>query len=94
MTNSLIQVCSCMYKLHWPKSRSPNEQVRRNRPSVVAVRGPLEPPLLPSLQAVVAHQPGYLTATEPEAAIPQFPRHPGTAIGAVLQSKGRSDMCQ
>src|SRR3954468_13083085 len=30
------------------------EQVRRNRPVVIAVRGPLEPPLLPSPQAVVA----------------------------------------
>src|SRR6476660_4093029 len=58
----------------------------------MAVRGPLEPPLLPSLQAVVAHQPGDPAATDPEAAIPQFPRHPGTAIGGVRQGKGRPDM--
>src|SRR3954452_10234775 len=35
------------------------KQVRRDRPGVMAVCGPLEPPLLPSPQAVVAHQPGY-----------------------------------
>src|SRR6186997_185639 len=70
------------------------EQVWRNRPGVMAVRGPLEPPLLPSLQAVVAHQPGYPAAPDPEAAIPQFPRHPGTAAGAVRQGKSRSDMRQ
>src|ERR1700687_1550365 len=69
-------------------------QVRRDRPSVVAVRGPLDPPLLPSPEAVVAHQPGYPAATDREAAIPQFPRHSGTAIGAVRQGKGRPDMCQ
>src|ERR1051325_8750661 len=34
------------------------EQVRGDRPSMMAVRGPLEPPLLPSPQAVVAHQSG------------------------------------
>src|SRR4051812_36477018 len=70
------------------------EQVWRDRPGVIAVRGPLEPPLLPSLQAVVAHQPSDPAATDPEAAIPQFPRHPGTAVGAVRQGKGRSDMRQ
>src|SRR6202165_2827095 len=70
------------------------KQVRRDRPSVMAVRGPLEPPLLPSPEAVVAHQPGYPAATDREAAIPQFPRHSGTAIGAVRQGKGRPDMCQ
>src|SRR4051794_22687270 len=70
------------------------EQVRRDRPGVMAVRGPLEPPLLPTLQAVVAHQPGDPAATDPEAAIPQFPRHPGTAVGAVRQGKGQPDMRQ
>src|SRR5215208_2294138 len=70
------------------------EQVRRDWPGVIAVRGSLEPPLLPSPQAVVAHQPGYPSTTDREAAIPQFPRHPGTAIGAVRQSKGRPDMRQ
>jgi hypothetical protein len=40
------------------------KQVRRDRPSVMAVRGPLEPPLLPSLQAVVAHQPGDPATTD------------------------------
>src|SRR4029078_13564116 len=34
------------------------EQVRRDWPSVIAVRGPLEPPLLPSLPAVVTPQRG------------------------------------
>src|ERR1700704_5059638 len=70
------------------------KQVRRHRPSVLAARGRFNPPLLPSLQAVVAHQPGYPAATDREAAIPQFPRHSGTAIGAVRQGKGRPDMCQ
>src|SRR5271163_2628118 len=60
----------------------------------MAVRGPLEPPLLPSPQAVVAHHPGYPAATDRKAAIPQFPRHSGTAIGAVRQGKGRADMRQ
>src|SRR5215213_7892571 len=57
------------------------KQVRRDRPGVMAVCGPLEPPLLPSPQAVVAHQPGYSAATDHQAAILQFPRHPGAAIG-------------
>ena len=60
----------------------------------MAVRGPLEPPLLPCPQAVVAHQPGDPAATDREAAIPQFPRHSGTAISAVRQGKGRPDMRQ
>jgi hypothetical protein len=70
------------------------EQVRRDRPSMMAVRGPLEPPLLPRPQAVVAHQASRPAATDYQAGILQFPRHPGTAIGAVRQSKGRSDMRQ
>jgi len=70
------------------------EQVRRDWPGVMAIRGPLEPPLLPSPQAVVAHQPGDPAATGREAAIPQFPRHSGTAIGAVRQGKGPPDMGQ
>src|SRR4051794_28958998 len=70
------------------------EQVRRDWPSVTAVRGPLEPPLLPSPQAVVAHQASRPATPDPEAAIPQFPRHPGTTVGAVRQGKGRSDMRQ
>src|ERR1700680_1861565 len=70
------------------------QQVRRDRPGVMAVRGSLEPPLLPSPQAVVAHQPGYSAATAREAALPHFPRHSGAAIGAVRQGKGRPNMCQ
>src|SRR3954469_6399613 len=70
------------------------EQVRRDWPGVMAVRGPLEPSLLPSLQAVVAHQPGYPAATDPQAGVLQFPRHPGTAIGGVREGKGRPDMRQ
>src|SRR4051794_17145839 len=70
------------------------EQVWRNRPGVMAVRGPLEPRLLTSLQAVVAHQASRPATPDPEAAIPQFPRHPGTAVGAVRQGKSRSDMRQ
>jgi hypothetical protein len=66
----------------------------RDRPSVMAVRGLLEPPLLPSPQAVVAPQPGYPAATDPQAGTPQFLRHPGTAIGAVREGKGRPDMRQ
>src|SRR4051812_17058908 len=60
----------------------------------MAVRGRLEPLLRPSLQAVVAHQASRPAATGPEAAIPQFTRHPGTAIGAVRAGKGRADMRQ
>src|SRR6266436_5086178 len=60
----------------------------------MAVGGPFEPPLLASPQAVVAHQPGDPAATDREATIPQFPRHSGTAIGAVRQGKGRPDMGQ
>src|SRR3954469_19965606 len=61
---------------------------------VIAVRGPLEPPLLPSSQAVVAHQASRPAATDHQAGILQFPRYPGTAIGAVRHGKGRPDMCQ
>src|SRR3954454_1516814 len=60
----------------------------------MAVRGPLEPPLLPSLQAVVTHQASRPAATDYQAGVLQFPRHPGTAIRAVRQSKGRPDMRQ
>src|SRR3954469_4124029 len=70
------------------------EQVRRDWPGVMAVRGPLEPPLLPSPQAVVAHQPGYPAATDHQAGVLQFPRHPGTAIGGIREGKGRPDMRQ
>ena len=45
------------------------KQVRRDRPSVMAIRGPLEPPLLSSPEAVVVHQPGDPAATDREAAI-------------------------
>ena len=57
------------------------EQVWRDWPGVMAIRGPLEPPLLPSLQAVVAHQPGDPAATDHQAGVLQFPRHPRTAQG-------------
>jgi hypothetical protein len=46
------------------------EQVGGNRPSVMAIGSPLEPPLLPSPEAVVAHQPGDPAAADREAAIP------------------------
>src|SRR3954469_2761257 len=45
------------------------EQVGGNRPSVMAVGSPLESPLLPSPEAVVAHQPGDPAAADREAAI-------------------------
>src|SRR3954469_23379168 len=48
------------------------EQVRRDWPGVMAVRGPLEPPLLLSLKAVVAHQASRPAATGPEAGVLQF----------------------
>src|SRR3954469_18319788 len=70
------------------------EQVRRNRPGVMTVRGPLEPPLPPSPQAVVAPQASRPRAPDHQAGILQFPPHPGTAIGAVREGKGRPDMCQ
>ena len=37
---------------------------------------------------------GYPAAPNRKTAIPQFPRHSGTAIGAVRQGKGRPDMRQ
>ena len=58
---------------------------------VMAVGRPLEPPLLPCPEPVLAHQAGYPAAPGCKAAIPQFPRHSGTAIGAVRQGKGRPD---
>src|SRR3954447_22705866 len=70
------------------------EQVRRDRPGAMAARGRLEPPPRPSLQAVVAHQASRPAATGPEAGVLQFPRHPGTAAGAVRAGKGRPDMRQ
>ena len=70
------------------------EQVWRDRPSVLAVGGALEPPLLPSPEPVLPHQAGCPAATDREAAVPQFPGRPRAAIGAVRQSKGRPDMRQ
>ena len=70
------------------------EQVRRDRPGVMAVGSPLEPPLLPRSEPILAHQAGYPAAADGKAAIPQFPRHSGTAIGAARQGKGRPDMRQ
>jgi hypothetical protein len=70
------------------------EQVRRDRSGVMAVGRPLEPPLLPCPEPVLARQSGYPAAPDCKAAIPQFPRHSGTAIGAVRQGKGRLDMRQ
>jgi len=61
---------------------------------MMAVRGPLEPPLVPRLQAVVAHQPSDPAATDHQAGVLQFPPHPGTAIGAVREGKARPDMRQ
>jgi hypothetical protein len=37
---------------------------------MMAIRGPLEPPLLSSPEAVVAHQPGDPAAADRETAIP------------------------
>src|ERR1700704_1291703 len=45
------------------------KQVRRDRPSVMAVGGPLEPPLLSSPEAILAHQPGSPAATDREEVI-------------------------
>jgi hypothetical protein len=42
---------------------------------MMAVRGPLEPPLVPRLQAVVADQPSDPAATDHQAGVLQFPPH-------------------
>ena len=53
------------------------EQVQRDRSGMMAVGSPLEPPLLPRPEPVLAHQAGYPAAADGKAAIPQFPRHSG-----------------
>src|SRR3954468_24983090 len=58
------------------------EQVWRDWPGVIAVRGPLEPPPLTSLQAVVTHQASRPAAPDNQAGVRKFPRQPGTTTSS------------
>ncbi len=51
-----------------------------DRPGMIAVSRPFEPPLLPSLQAIFTHQPRRSPSSHGEAVILQLARHPRTAI--------------
>lgn len=70
------------------------DDVGRDRPSMLAVGGSLEPPLLPAAQAVLAHQPRRAPTPDGKTLILQLPRHARTAIGAVRQRECRADMRQ
>ncbi len=70
------------------------EQVRRHRPGVVTIRGPLEPPLLPRPQPILTHQARCPAAADMQAIVAQVSRHARAAVGAIRQRKGRPDMRQ
>ncbi len=70
------------------------KQVRRHRPGVVTVRGPLEPPLLPRPQPILTHQARRPTAANMQAIVAQVARHARAAVGTVRQCKGRPNMRQ
>src|ERR1700712_381050 len=61
---------------------------------MVAVGGPLEPPLLPGPEPVLPHQTGRSASSDGQAAVLQLPRHPRAAVRAVRQREGRPDMRQ
>src|SRR5580704_14224107 len=65
-----------------------------DRPGMIAVSRPFEPPLLPNLQAIFMHQPRRSSSSHGEAAILQLARHPRTAISAVRQCERGSNVCQ
>ena len=61
---------------------------------MLTVRRALETPLLPSMQAILAHEPGGSSSTDGKAAVLQISRHTGTAIGFVRQRVGRAHVRQ
>jgi hypothetical protein len=70
------------------------EQVGRDRKGVMAVGGALEAPLLPGLEAVLAHQPSRSAATHRQALLLQFTGHARTAVGLMGEGEGRADVGQ
>lgn len=70
------------------------DDVGCNRKGMLAVRRALETPLLPGMQAILAHQPGGSPSTDGEAAVLQFPRHAWAAIGLVRKRIGRTHVRQ
>lgn len=48
--------------------------------------------LLTRHEAILVHQPGHTATPDPVAVVDKIPVHPRTAIGAVRQGEGRSDM--
>jgi hypothetical protein len=61
---------------------------------MIAIRCALEPPFLPRLHAVFTHQPRCAPAANGETTVLKLPRHARTAIGAIGQREGRTDMCK
>jgi len=61
---------------------------------MLAVGRPFESTLLPTAQAVLAHQPSRAPSPDSKAIIPQLARHARTAIRAVRQRECRADMRQ
>jgi len=59
------------------------DDVRCDRPGMVAIRGPLEPPLLAGSKAILAHQPSRPATPDEKAVILEFPCHARAAIGPV-----------
>lgn len=68
------------------------DQVWRNWPGALAIRGSLEPPFLPCHEAVLAHQPCRAVTPDLMAFIDPVAMHPQTAIGAVRQGEHRANV--
>src|SRR5271167_1050473 len=70
------------------------QKVRGDRKGVKAVGGALEPPLLPSPEPIVAHQPGDAPAADGKPIVAKFVHHARAAVGPVRRGEGRADMSQ
>ena len=70
------------------------QKVRGDRKGVKAVGGALEPPLLPSPEPILAHQPGDASATDGKPIVAKFVHHARAAVGPVRKGEGRADMSQ
>ena len=70
------------------------QKVRGDRKGVKAVGGALEPPLLPSPEPILAHQPGDAPAADGKPIVAKFVHHARAAVGPVRKGEGRADMSQ
>src|ERR1700691_4733742 len=70
------------------------QKVRGDRKGVKAVGGALKPPLLPSPEPILAHQPGDASAADGKPIVAKFVHHARAAVGPVRKGEGRADMSQ